>query len=176
MQIIRLLVGGLGLTLGFGLLGCGAIHNQFREDGPAAEETWDSDTAMDVDARFQPAEGRSRGWNQSVFVGERGVAVHGPLYFEDPFQDKGSDRKDSLTGEHPRNKYRWGWEDFFAVAYSPARLVVNTLGFPVSVVVIPPWTQMESDGEISKQLFFRDHDATWRGEAQREAPASQPAQ
>jgi hypothetical protein len=74
--------------------------------------------------------------------------VHGPLYFEDPFEDKGT------TYEH-----RLGWEDWFAMPYSYARYTLNWLALPVSMIVTPPWTAMESDGRLSKQLLGYDHDA-----------------
>ena len=121
MRMMRFV--GVTLTLfgGLGAIGCGAIHNPFSETGPAAREAWDSPTGMDIETRMQPAEARSRGWKESEFVGERGTAIHGPIYFEDPFVDKGTDRQDSGAKAHPHNKYYIDWEDFVALPYSPAR-------------------------------------------------------
>lgn len=150
------------------LSGCGAIHNNFRETGPATTEDWDSPTGLDIATRIQPAELRGRGWKEIAFVGERGTVIHGPTYFEDPFVDKGAGRQDSGAGKHPHNKYYIGWEDGVALVYSPARFALNLAGFPVSIVVTPPWTPMESDGEISKQILGRDHDAIPQAQAQRE--------
>ena len=168
MNSTRRFLTGLMLLGGLGLTGCGAMHNPFRETGPAAHEDWDSPTGMDIQTRMQPAEIRSRGWASAEFVGERGATIHGPLYFEDPFVDKGAGRQDKGVGPHAHNKYYVGWEDFVALPYSPARWALNTLAFPVSLIVTPPWTPMESDGEISKQILGRDHDAIPRAQARRE--------
>jgi len=138
-------------------LGCAQAVNQFREDGPSVSMAWDSPTAADVQARYQPAPQRTRAWEATTVAAENGAVEHWPLYFEDPFVDKGHGRTDETD---PHNVYRGGWEDFVALPYAPARFTANWLLFPVSVVVTPPWTVMESDGRLSRQLLGYDHDAT----------------
>ncbi len=86
-----------------------------------------------------------------------GVVEHGPLYFEDPFVDKGAGRTEQTD---PGNVYRLGWEDWVALPYGYARHVLNLVALPVSAVVTPPWTRMESDGHLSRQILGYDHDAT----------------
>jgi hypothetical protein len=54
----------------------------------------------------------------------------------------------------------WTWEDWLAFAYCPARFALNTFALPVSAIVTPPGTVLCSDGNISQQLIWRDHDAT----------------
>ena len=98
MKSMRSVAWVLTMIGGLGAIGCGAIHNPFSETGPAAREAWDSPTGMDIETRMQPSEARTRGWKESEFVGERGTAIHGPIYFEDPFVDKGAGRKDSGIG------------------------------------------------------------------------------
>lgn len=73
-----------------------------------------------------------------------GQVPHFPLWWEDPFEDKGDQD----------NQFAWTWQDYFAMPYSYARWHVNTIGWPVSAVVTPPGTPMVSDGNIG-----RDHDA-----------------
>lgn len=132
--------------------GCSHLPNQFREDGPAAVDELESPTSIDVYARFTRNEQRDRGWNRKELVAESGGVTHWPLYFEDPFEDKGS-------GRMGRNKYYLGWEDVIAVPYCYARFTLNWIATPVSMVVQPPWMVMESDGEMSKQALGYDHDA-----------------
>lgn len=137
--------------------GCAHVPNQFREEGPSTTMAWDSPTAADVQARFQPAPPRQRGWELTAARAESGAVAHWPLYFEDPFEDKGHGRTDAT---HPHNVYHGGWEDYVAILYGVSRFTANWLMLPVSAVVTPPWTVMESDGQISKQLLWYDHDAT----------------
>lgn len=165
--------------------GCAIGVNHFKEDGPSTTMNWDSPTTADVRARFAEAPPRERGWEATTVAAESGGVYHYPLYFEDPFVDKGHGRTDET---HPHDVYRGGWEDYVALPYCPARFVGNVLLFPASVVVTPPWTIMESDGRLSKQLLGYDHDATpahdfvpqappaASGEAKPEADKSAPAE
>lgn len=80
---------------------------------------------------------------------EDGGVTHGPLYFEDPFEDKGS--QDGC--------YKWTGEDYVYFLYSRARFLINGIFLPVSAIVTPPWTVMVSDGRLSPQALGLDHDA-----------------
>lgn len=153
------------------LAGCARVPNQFREDGPAATVEWDTPTARDIKARFAPAEPRHREWAAAAVAAESGAIQHEPLYFEDPFEDRGHGRTDA---SHPLNVHRLGWEDYVALPYGVARFTANWLLLPLSAVVTPPWTEMESDGRLSKQLFFEDHDAA-RVSARGPRPAPEAA-
>ena len=132
------------------LAGCAHVPNPWREDGPSAVMDWDSPTAADVYARFEPAVQLQRDWPRVEVAAESGAVTHWPLYFEDPFEDKGAGRAE----------YRLGWEDYIAMPYSYARFTLNWLMLPVSAIVTPPWTLMESDGNLSRQMLGYDHDAT----------------
>lgn len=138
------------LGIGVGLFaGCAQTENLFVDNSPSRTMEIDSPSAADAYARFQPAEQRQRSWARMSTAAERGAVDHGPLYFEDPFEDKGSGHGD----------YRIGWEDAIAVPYNLARFTTNWLLLEVSLVVTPPWTPMESDGNLSRQLLGYDHDA-----------------
>lgn len=156
---IRLSVRTLVFSLFAGLVfpGCAHIPNYYREDGPATTTTLDSPTAADVKRNYEPSDFRTRGtWSTMTASAESGAVTHGALYFEDPFEDKGAGRTDETD---PNNVYRYGWEDYVAMPYSYARYTLNWLMLPVSMVVTPPWIAHESDGEISQQLVYFDHDA-----------------
>ena len=46
---------GFALSLlGVGAAGCAYVPNYFKEDGPATTMSWDSPSAADVKARYQP--------------------------------------------------------------------------------------------------------------------------
>lgn len=136
------------------LAGCAHVPNQFVEDSPASGGNLESDTARDLYANRQPAPVRERGWSQTSTAAQSGAVQHWPLYTEDPFEDKGTDRPDGP------NKYHLGWEDYVAMPYGFSRFTLNVIALPVSMVVQAPWTLMESDGVISKQCLGYDHDAT----------------
>lgn len=145
-------------ALGLGLLtGCAHMVNYYKETGPSTQMSWESPTAQLVEAKYEPAPARTRGWEQVSVAPRSGAVYHWPLYFEDPFMDKGDGRTDATD---PHNVYRLGWEDWVAFPYGIARFTANWLMLPVSVIVTPPGTVMVSDGEISRQMVFCDHDAT----------------
>ncbi len=129
-------------------VGCSQMPKMYVDDSPAAQHSGESPTSADIKARYAAAEPRSRGWDQRTIAPSAPAVTHGPLYMEDPFEDKGT-----------TYRYRLGWEDWVAVPYCYARFTLNYLMLPVSAVVTPPCTVMESDGELSEQLLGYDHDA-----------------
>lgn len=155
------------------LVGCAHIPNQFVDDSPAVTTELESATAKDVYARFTVAKETRRDWPVQTTAPENGTVVHWPLYFEDPFEDKGSEAINP-TGRPANQRYYIGWEDFVAFGYGYPRFWLNTLGLPVSLAVQPPWTAMESDGVVSEQALGYDHDAAPLG-SESPAPATQPS-
>ena len=69
---------------------------------------------------------------------------HYPLWWEDPFEDKGDSNAE----------FAWTWQDYVGMPYGFGRFLLNTVAWPVSAAVTPPGTPMVSDGCIG-----RDHDA-----------------
>lgn len=133
---------------------CSRVPNYWLEDGPAKTTTLETPTQQDVTQRFQASTARERGWQPQELSPQRGAIRHEASYFEDPFEDKG--RGDGRT---PQVDYRLDWQDYVAALYDYPRFTANWLLFPVSVVVTPPWVDMESDGVLSKQALGYDHDA-----------------
>lgn len=173
----RLGVGAsIALSLLFAGFGCAHIPNQFADDSPAVTTELQSPTTKHVYAEFQPSKAARRDWPTIATAPENGAVVHWPLYFEDPFEDKGHEAINP-GGRSANSRYYIGWEDYVALGYGYPRYWLNTLGLPVSMVVQPPWTAMESDGELSQQALGMDHDATPLGSEsgmQQSAPAPAP--
>lgn len=161
---------GLGLALVLAA-GCSIVPNYYKETGPSVTMPWETPTSVDVRERFEPAAQRDREWPETHLAAESGVVEHLPLYFEDPFEDKGHGRTDATD---PHNVYRLGWEDWVAMPYGLARFTANWLLLPVSAVVTPPWTVMESDGFLSRQLLGYDHDAIPAGRESHAVPVNEP--
>ncbi len=78
-----------------------------------------------------------------------GSVTHGPLYFEDPFEENGSND----------GQFAWTGEDYLQWWYWRGRFIFNAVIFPLSAVETPPWTVMVSDGKPSRKLFGSMHDA-----------------
>lgn len=142
-------------------VGCGRVSNHWVDDAPSATSDLQSPSERQIREQYQPADMRQRDWQVASVAWESGAVEHGPLYFEDPFEDKGAGRSD----------YRVGWEDYVAFPYTFWRAILNGALLPVSMVVTPPWTTMESDGVLSKQLLGYDHDAEVKG-ARKAEPAA----
>lgn len=141
------------------LPGCSQLINHWREDGPAVTRVWESSTEVDIRSHYAPAPQLTRNWPDSAVTAVNGAVTHWPLYFEDPFVDKGSGNGPFDECGTGRDEYRIGWEDYVAMPYGYARHWANMLLLPVSAVVTPPWTVMESDGFLSRQALGYDHDA-----------------
>lgn len=102
---------------------------------------------------------------------ENGTVTHFPLWFEDPFEDKGNDVTDPADRDAPDNHFVVNWVDYLHGVYGPGRFFfVNGVLWPISAVVTPPGTLLESDGHISQGLAGYDHDAARSNPWLREAP------
>lgn len=96
-----------------------------------------------------------RPFSERVAAPVDGSVTHGALYFEDPFEDRGSDD----------GRFAWNGADYLYLPYGPCRFLLNGGLFPISALVTPPTTVMASDGVISRQAAgAMDHDAA-RAEA-----------
>ncbi len=65
-----------------------------------------------------------------------GRVTHGPLYFEDPFENPGDED----------GNFAWSGKDYMHWLYGPGRFLVNVVVFPVKAAVSPPWIEMGGDG------------------------------
>lgn len=117
--------------------------NPYRDDS-IRSEAWTTPSEQGVLAAGHEPALRQRDFAESRVPEVAGDVPHFPLWWEDPFEDKGD-----MDGQ-----FAWTWQDYLAMPYSYARFHLNTIAWPVSAVVTPPGTPMVSDGCIGK-----DHDA-----------------
>ena len=146
----RIPVGGAILlaVAGLCLSGCHRTSNPWRDQSPTAAELETPSVRGFRALTATPSTGH-RPYAQTVAAPVDGSVLHGPLYWEDPFEDKGSE--DGCIA--------WTGEDYLHIAYGPARYLLNGLFFPASIVVTPPWADLVSDGCLSRQMLGCDHDA-----------------
>lgn len=78
-----------------------------------------------------------------------GSVTHGPLFFEDPFEENGSDD----------GQFAWTAEDHLQWWYWRGRFLANAILSPWTLVDTPPWTVMVSDGKPSRRVIGHLHDA-----------------
>ncbi len=120
--------------------GCQHVENPFRDETISADRITTA-TEQYVDEHHDtgdtlPAE---RGWPRRVVVLHSGSVTHWPLWWEDPFEDRGS--QDA--------QFAWTEEDALAFVTSPSLFLINLGGLPIGMVRVPPGTIMNSDGVAS---------------------------
>lgn len=140
--------------------GCRYAINPFVDETQPAS-TITTSTAEGVQQAAAEPSIRPRDWAPLTKHYPRSGVDHWPLWWEDPFEDQGSDN----------DRFAWTWEDWVAMPYGWSRLLLNTMAWPVSAAVTPPGAVMSSDGRLSRQALRRDHDAR-RGPT--DAPESPP--
>lgn len=129
--------------------GCAQFNNPFR-DPYASNATYTTASVEGFRATPGKPHATRRFETDIVVPAEPVVVTHGPLYFDDPCEERGSE-----NGE-----FRWGADDYLFFATWRLRFLGNVAALPVNLVITPPWRVMESDGELSPNWFGERHDAT----------------
>jgi hypothetical protein len=154
--------------------GCAHVNNPFVDSGAAVEPEMTTASTAGYEAapeQKRPAVQPQRTWPTSDVVRENGAVSHWPLWFEDPFENKGNGYTPVADRDAPDIVFAWNWVDYLAMPYSPGRMIfVNTPGLPISAIVTPPGTLMESDGYISKDWSGYNFDEKRCDSATREPP------
>lgn len=154
--------------------GCAHLNNPFVDSGAAVDQEMNTVSAEAYAARAAqegPAVQPQRVWPESEVFAENGAVSHWPVWFEDPFEDKGNRTKSAADRDAPDVQFAWNWVDYFHIGYGPGRMIfVNTAGWPVSAAVYPPGTLMESDGHIAKDWSGYNFDEKRCDSATREPP------
>ncbi len=130
------------------MIGCSEMINPWRDDTPRAEDVSTPSTRC-LQASGVAAAQRSCDQERQCVRAQDGMVSHWPLWWEDPFVDKGSED----------DRFAWTEEDYIAMPYGLGRFILNTMAWPVSVAMTPPWVIMGSDGVLSRQALGYDHDA-----------------
>ena len=130
--------------------GCQHMINPFVDDLPAVSEVTTASAAGARSAPRSDLQVPRRSFAETYVDAQSGTVDHWPLWWEDPFEDKGST---------DNGQFAWTREDYIALAYCPARFLLNTIAFPVSAWMTKPGTIMCSDGKLSRQRLGYDHDA-----------------
>lgn len=158
------------------IFGCAHVNDPWRDSSVAINQdmrTPSSETYSKGNRAEFPAE-RRRAWDAHQVTYHNGAVTHWPLWFEDPFEDRGNSdvpmKDPALERSLPDNEFAWNWVDYFHMPYGLARQYLNIIGWPVSAAVTPPGTLLDSDTRIDKGLLCHDHDAKRSDSVGREPP------
>ena len=152
------------------LAGCAQLNDPWSDSSKLIDA--DMSTPSTQGYSGQPEFGRPirRSYEAGEVAYANTAVTHWPLWFEDPFEDKGNRYVPVDDQDAPDNEFAVNWVDYLHLGYGPGRLLLNVAGWPISACVTPPGMLMESDGRLSKGLLGYDHDAKRSDPATREAP------
>lgn len=153
-----------------GALGCAHINNTHKDSSAVIDEELTTPSAEGHKGKAEFGRPYCRSWAQSEAASVNGAVTHWPLWFEDSFEDKGNGFLSADDRDAPDNAYVVTWVDYLHILYGPGRMALNIAAWPVSAVVTPPGTLMESDGRISKGILWYEHDAARSDSVTREPP------
>lgn len=147
------------MPLSLFLAGCAAQVNNVFVDTAAPARSELTTPSADGYRSGMPAWHEHRAWQASRLEYHRFDVTHWPIWWEDPFLDKGNGTTDEADRDAADRLFAVTWVDYLAIPYSAARCVLNTAAWPISAAVTLPGTVMASDGRISRQALGHDHDA-----------------
>lgn len=159
----------MATVLGLGS-GCAQLNDPWKDSSAAIDSDMTTTTTKGYEGKPEFGRPIRRDTEPSQVAYQNTQVTHWPLWFEDPFEDKGNGYEPVADRDAPDDVFAMNWVDYLHIAYGPGRLLVNIAGFPASVIVTPPGTLMESDGRISKNILGYDHDARRSDSAMREPP------
>ena len=150
--------GLLGVGIAVVASGCHLMVNPYIDE-LAMQPLVTTPSAQQAQAASVAPVATHRDYEPVELTAKDGSVTHGPLYFEDPFEDRGSED----------GRFAWSGEEYMYFIHGPACYLLKGGLFPISAVVTPPWVTMVSDGRVSQRTWRMDHDAQrWECEARRE--------
>ena len=153
-----------------GVLGCAHINNPYKDSSAVIDDDLTTPSAEGHKGKTEFGRPYRRSWAQSEAASVNGAVTHWPLWFEDSFEDKGNGFSSADDRDAPDNAFCVNWVDYLHILYGPGCMALNAAAWPVSAIVTPPGTLMESDGHISKGILWYEHDATRSDSVNREPP------
>ncbi len=157
-------------------LGCSHVNDPWRDSSTAINTDMNTPSATTYAkgdrAEFRTRHGRT--WQSAGVAYHNGAVSHWPLWFEDPFEDRGNTdvcmTNPDAQRDLPDNSFAMNWVDYMHIAYGPGRELLNVAAWPVSAVVEHPGMLKESNGRIDKNILGYDHDAKHSDSVSREPP------
>lgn len=150
--------------------GCAHLNNPWIDSSAVIDSEMTTASAEGHKNRSTHGRQYRRGYSEATVTYENGVTTHWPLWFEDPFEDKGNRYAATEDPDAADTTYAWNWVDYLHIGYGPGRMLLNIAAWPLSAAARHPGMLSESNGRISKGLVWKDHDARPARRADREPP------
>ncbi len=150
--------------------GCAHLNDPFRDSSRYIDDEMNTASAEGYRTPPEFVTLVLRDSAEDVVHHENGSVTHWPLWFEDPFEDKGNRLDPRVHRDALDSEFVWNWADYLHILYGPGRFLLNTVAIPASIIVRPPGMLMESDGRISRGICWYDHDARPSDSVNREPP------
>jgi hypothetical protein len=136
------------------------VNNPWKDSSLVINDQLTTASAEDYQGRSEFGRAGRREWPTAAFCYSTGTVTHWPIWFEDPFGDKGNELELSDDIDPIDTHFAMNGIDYLHMAYGPARLLLNAVAWPISAIVTPPGTLLASDGRLSPSIIGRlDHDA-----------------
>lgn len=161
---------GLAKVATFAIVGCAHVNDPYKDSSAAIDADMTTASAEGFRGKAEFPANPCRNPQRETVLAENGAVSHWPLWFEDPFEDKGNDWAPPEDRDAPDNHFALTWVDYAHIFYGPGRMAVNLATLPVGLGVTPAGTLMESDGRIDKGIVRYDHDARRSDSVTREPP------
>jgi len=152
------------------VVGCAHVNDPYKDSSAAIDAEMTTASAEGFRGKAEFPAHHCRNPREETVLAENGAVSHWPLWFEDPFEDKGNETTTPGGRDAPDNRFAVTWVDYAHILYGPARMALNLAALPISMTVTPPGTLMESDGRIDKGIVWYDHDAKRSDSVTREPP------
>lgn len=138
----------VGAFIAMGVAGCAIRSDPFTD--AFADERGVTTPSVETARAAEAAEvATNRPYGRHEIGAADGTVAHSPLFFEDPFEEHGSDD----------SRFAWTYEEGFVFFEGSARFLINIVAFPISAVSTPFGQVMQSDGVASRSVVCRLHDA-----------------
>lgn len=160
------------ILLAVASFGCSHVNNPWVDSSTVVLDDLTTASTEGYQGKSEFSSNRWRtNWEPHTVTFENGAVTHWPTWFEDPFEDKGNRTYDPTDRDAPDDVFAMNWVDYMHMLYGPGRFILNGGLWPVSAIVTPPGTLMESDGHLSPSIIGQyDHDAKRSDSVSREPP------
>ncbi len=167
-RLMRFVAGAACLAF---VVGCHQLNDPWKDSSASIDAEMTTASAEGFKGKTEFYVPLHRRGEMTTAYYENGTVTHFPLWFEDPFEDKGNDVNDPNDIDAPDNRFVVNLVDYAHMAAGPGRaFFVNGVFWPASAIVTHPGKLLESDGRVSKGVFWYDHDAKPSDPYTREAP------
>ncbi len=129
----RLVSGCAAIVFLFLAAGCSLMINPNYDELSAETITMTPSEQGVRNAHVSTGEQQVRPFEEILCAAHTGHIIHGPLFFEDPIEQAGSND----------DQFAWTFEEPLYFVYGPIRYGANIASLPVSAIMSPLWVPVD---------------------------------